>query len=82
MLKNQSEPYFACHLCCLKQCGTAFIASIEIDDKCEETHFPVFSAERGVRMPREALAWRPQNGFLKDEQDQRIAFEESHDRAA
>ncbi len=31
---------------------------------------------------REALAWRPQNGFLKDEQDERLLLDERTDRAA
>lgn len=31
---------------------------------------------------REALAWRPQNGFLKDERDERLLLDESTDRAA
>ncbi len=31
---------------------------------------------------REALAWRPQNGFLKDEQDQRLLLDEQAYRAA
>ncbi len=31
---------------------------------------------------REALAWRPQNGFLKDEQDERLLLDERADRAA
>jgi hypothetical protein len=31
---------------------------------------------------REALAWRPQNGFLKDEQDQRLQLDEQAYRAA
>jgi hypothetical protein len=31
---------------------------------------------------REALAWRPQNGFLKDEQDERLLLDEQTDRAA
>ena len=31
---------------------------------------------------REALAWRPQNGFLKDEQDGRLLLDEQAYRAA
>jgi hypothetical protein len=31
---------------------------------------------------REALAWRPQNGFLKDEQDGRLLLDELAYRAA
>jgi len=31
---------------------------------------------------REALAWRPQNGFLKDEQDVRLLLDEQAYRAA
>jgi hypothetical protein len=31
---------------------------------------------------REALAWRPQNGFLKDERDERLEFDLPADRAA
>jgi hypothetical protein len=31
---------------------------------------------------REALAWRPQNGFLKDEQDERLLLDEQAYRAA
>ncbi|MEY2921238.1 MAG: hypothetical protein RL261_2543 [Pseudomonadota bacterium] len=31
---------------------------------------------------REALAWRPQNGFLKDEQDVRLLLDEQGYRAA
>jgi hypothetical protein len=34
-----------------------------------------------LEQKREALAWRPQNGFLKDERDDRL-FEEQTDRAA
>jgi hypothetical protein len=36
---------------------------------------------RILEQKREALAWRPQNGFLKDERDDRL-FEEQTDRAA
>jgi hypothetical protein len=31
---------------------------------------------------REALAWRPANGFLKDEQDERLLLDEQAYRAA
>jgi hypothetical protein len=31
---------------------------------------------------RAALAWRPQNGFLKDERDERLEFDLPADRAA
>jgi hypothetical protein len=31
---------------------------------------------------REALAWRPANGFLKDEQDERLQLDEQDYRAA
>ena len=31
---------------------------------------------------REAIAWRPQNGFLRDEQDERLLLDERTDRAA
>jgi hypothetical protein len=31
---------------------------------------------------RAALAWRPANGFLKDEHDERLLLDESRDRAA
>jgi hypothetical protein len=31
---------------------------------------------------RETLAWRPQNGFLKDEQDARLLLDEQGYRAA
>ena len=31
---------------------------------------------------RAALAWRPQNGFLKDEHDERLLLDEQTDRAA
>jgi len=36
---------------------------------------------RILEQKREALAWRPQNGFLKDERDDRL-FEEQASRAA
>jgi hypothetical protein len=36
---------------------------------------------RQLQQKREALAWRPQNGFLKDERDDR-PFEEQAGRAA
>jgi hypothetical protein len=35
-----------------------------------------------LRRKREALQWRPQNGFLKDEVDERNDCEEQADRAA
>jgi hypothetical protein len=35
-----------------------------------------------LRRKREALQWRPQNGFLKDEIEERDDFEERSDRAA
>ena len=28
-----------------------------------------------LQRKREALAWRPQNGFLRDERDQRLEFD-------
>lgn len=36
---------------------------------------------RVLQAKREALAWRPQNGFLKDQHDERM-FDEQADRAA
>ncbi len=36
---------------------------------------------RVLQEKREALAWRPRNGFLKDEHDERM-FGEQADRAA
>ncbi len=35
-----------------------------------------------LQRKREALAWRPQNGFLKDERDERLELDEQADRAA
>jgi hypothetical protein len=35
-----------------------------------------------LQRKREALQWRPQNGFLKDEIEERDDFEERSDRAA
>jgi putative NADH-flavin reductase len=35
-----------------------------------------------LQQKREALQWRPANGFLKDEQDQRLTYEEPQERAA
>jgi len=35
-----------------------------------------------LQRKREALQWRPQNGFLKDEIEERDDFEEQSDRAA
>ena len=35
-----------------------------------------------LQRKREALQWRPQNGFLKDDVDERDCVEESTDRAA
>lgn len=35
-----------------------------------------------LQRKREALQWRPQNGFLKDEIEERDSVEESTDRAA
>ena len=35
-----------------------------------------------LQRKREALQWRPQNGFLKDEIEERNDFEEQTDRAA
>jgi hypothetical protein len=35
-----------------------------------------------LQRKREALQWRPANGFLRDEQEQRLAFEAVNDRAA
>jgi hypothetical protein len=37
---------------------------------------------RLLQQKREALAWRPQNGFLKDEQDPRLLLDEQAYRAA
>jgi len=35
-----------------------------------------------LQRKREALQWRPQNGFLKDDIEERDSVEESTDRAA
>ena len=35
-----------------------------------------------LRLKLEALAWRPQNGFLRDELPERLQVEEETDRAA
>ena len=35
-----------------------------------------------LQRKREALAWRPLNGFLKDEQDDRLLLDEQACRAA
>jgi uncharacterized protein YlaI len=35
-----------------------------------------------LQQKREALQWRPANGFLCDEQEQRLAFEAANERAA
>jgi hypothetical protein len=35
-----------------------------------------------LRLKREALQWRPQNGFLKDEEAARVPSEEHTERAA
>ena len=35
-----------------------------------------------LQQKREALAWRPQNGFLMDERDERLLMDEQTDRAA
>jgi hypothetical protein len=35
-----------------------------------------------LQQKREALQWRPANGFLRDEQDQRLEFEAAGERAA
>jgi hypothetical protein len=35
-----------------------------------------------LQQKREALQWRPANGFLRDEQDQRLVFEAASERAA
>jgi hypothetical protein len=37
---------------------------------------------KALECKREALAWRPQNGFLKDEQDGRLLLDELAYRAA
>jgi hypothetical protein len=35
-----------------------------------------------LQRKREALAWRPQNGFLRDERNERLEFDVSADCAA
>lgn len=35
-----------------------------------------------LQQKREALAWRPQNGFLMDERDERLLMDEQTERAA
>jgi hypothetical protein len=35
-----------------------------------------------LQRKREALAWRPQNGFLRDERDERLEFDVPADCAA